>query len=129
MAMENESLIELKNIGVSFDGEQILHNLNLTMRRRRTCHAAGAFRLWKNDYAQADRRVFAAEDCGDVLFAGKRVNEIPPHKRQVNTIFQKYALFPHLNVYENVAFGMRIRKSSRKQKSKKTVMKCWSLLI
>ena len=58
---------------------------------------------------------FVRPDEGDVFFNGKRITDLPPHKREVNTIFQKYALFPHLNVYENVAFGMRIHKKSEKE--------------
>ena len=52
-------------------------------------------------------------DKGDVIFAGKTINKLPPYKRQVNTIFQRYALFPHLNVFENVAFGMRLKKKPK----------------
>ena len=53
---------------------------------------------------------FETPDAGDVFFDGKRINDVPPYKRHVNTVFQKYALFPHLNVYENIAFGLRIAK-------------------
>ena len=53
---------------------------------------------------------FVSPDEGDVYFDGERINDLPPHKRQVNTVFQRYALFPHLNVYENIAFGLRIKK-------------------
>ncbi len=119
MAMENESLIELKNIGVSFDGEQILHNLNLTIRDGEFVTLLGPSGCGKTTTLRLIGG-FLQPDCGDVLFAGKRVNEIPPHKRQVNTIFQKYALFPHLNVFENVAFGMRIKKRPKAEIQKKT---------
>ena len=54
---------------------------------------------------------FITPDSGDVIFGGKRINDLPPYKRSVNTVFQKYALFPHLNVYENVAFGLRLKKT------------------
>ena len=53
---------------------------------------------------------FIKPTSGDVMFDGVRINDVPPHKRKVNTVFQKYALFPHLDVYENVAFGLRIAK-------------------
>lgn len=119
MAMENESLIELKNIDVSFDGEQILHNLNLTIRDGEFVTLLGPSGCGKTTTLRLIGG-FLQPDCGDVLFAGKRVNEIPPHKRQVNTIFQKYALFPHLNVFENVAFGMRIKKQPKAEIQKKT---------
>ena len=58
---------------------------------------------------------FLEPNSGDVMFDNKRINGVPPHKRQVNTIFQRYALFPHLNVYENVAFGLRFKKLPEKE--------------
>ena len=58
---------------------------------------------------------FISPDSGDVFFDGKRINDLPPYKRQVNTIFQRYALFPHLNVYENVAFGLRVSHTPDKE--------------
>ena len=63
---------------------------------------------------------FVKPDSGDVIFEGKRINDLPPYERQINTIFQKYALFPHLNVYENIAFGLRVQKKSEAE-IKKTV--------
>ena len=62
---------------------------------------------------------FLTPTSGDVLFDGVRINDVPPHKRQVNTVFQKYALFPHLNVFENVAFGLRIPKTDENGKKVK----------
>ena len=58
---------------------------------------------------------FLQPDSGEVIFDGKVINDVPPHKRQVNTIFQRYALFPHLNVYENIAFGLRLQKKAEKE--------------
>ncbi|MBS7359897.1 MAG: ABC transporter ATP-binding protein [Oscillospiraceae bacterium] len=58
---------------------------------------------------------FQEPDSGEVIFDGKVINGVPPHKRQLNTIFQRYALFPHLNVYENIAFGLRLQKKSEKE--------------
>lgn len=58
---------------------------------------------------------FLTPTSGDVMLDGRRINDLPPHKRDVNTVFQKYALFPHLNVYENIAFGLRIKKVSEKR--------------
>ena len=117
--MGNDCLIELKNIDVSFDGEQILHNLNLTIRDGEFVTLLGPSGCGKTTTLRLIGG-FLQPNCGDVLFSGKRVNEIPPHKRQVNTIFQKYALFPHLNVFENIAFGMRIKKYSKEQIKQKT---------
>ena len=58
---------------------------------------------------------------GDILFEGKRMNDIPANKRQVNTVFQDYALFPHMNVFDNVAFGLKIKKMSKKEIEKKVL--------
>ncbi len=58
---------------------------------------------------------FERPDSGEVIFENKNMNGVPPHKRHVNTIFQRYALFPHLNVYENVAFGLRVKKMPEKE--------------
>ncbi|MBE6748391.1 MAG: ABC transporter ATP-binding protein [Ruminococcaceae bacterium] len=70
---------------------------------------------------------FLQPDSGEVIFDGKVINDVPPHKRQLNTIFQRYALFPHLNVYENIAFGLRLQKISEKE-IKETVTEMLSLV-
>ncbi|MBR3789747.1 MAG: ABC transporter ATP-binding protein [Clostridia bacterium] len=70
---------------------------------------------------------FLQPDSGEVIFDGKVINDVPPHKRQLNTIFQRYALFPHLNVYENIAFGLRLQKTSEKE-IKETVTEMLSLV-
>ncbi|MBQ4104321.1 MAG: ABC transporter ATP-binding protein [Clostridia bacterium] len=70
---------------------------------------------------------FLQPDSGEVIFDGKVINDVPPHKRQLNTIFQRYALFPHLNVYENIAFGLRLQKRSEKE-IKETVTEMLSLV-
>ena len=70
---------------------------------------------------------FVTPDSGDVFFGDEKINNVPPHKRAVNTIFQKYALFPHLNVYENVAFGLRIKKTPESE-IEKTVSKMLSIV-
>ena len=64
---------------------------------------------------------FETADSGEVFFDGKRINDVPPYKRNINTVFQKYALFPHLNVFENVAFGLRIGKTVEENGKKKKV--------
>ena len=107
--MENNSLILLKNIGVSFDGEMVLSDFNLNIRDGEFVTLLGPSGCGKTTTLRIIGG-FVKPDTGDVFFNGKKINDLPPHKREVNTIFQKYALFPHLNVYENVAFGMRVHK-------------------
>ena len=112
--MEDNSIIRLENITVSFDGEQVLKNLNLSIRDGEFVTLLGPSGCGKTTTLRIIGG-FVKPDAGDVFFNGKKINDLPPHKREVNTIFQKYALFPHLNVYDNVAFGMRVHKKSEKQ--------------
>ncbi len=115
--MGESSIIRLENITVSFDGEQVLKNLNLSIRDGEFVTLLGPSGCGKTTTLRIIGG-FVKPDAGDVFFNGKKINNLPPHKREVNTIFQKYALFPHLNVYDNVAFGMRVHKKSEKQVEK-----------
>ena len=112
--MNNEAIICLKNITVTFDGETVLKNFNLNIKDGEFVTLLGPSGCGKTTTLRIIGG-FIKPDSGDVLFNGKRINDLPAHKRTVNTIFQKYALFPHLNVYENIAFGMRIQKKSEKE--------------
>ena len=109
--MENNSIISLKDIAVSFDGESVLEEFNLNIRDGEFVTLLGPSGCGKTTTLRIIGG-FVKPDKGDVFFNGKKINDLPPHKREVNTIFQKYALFPHLNVYENVAFGMRVHGKS-----------------
>ncbi|MBR4049634.1 MAG: ABC transporter ATP-binding protein [Clostridia bacterium] len=112
--MENNVIIDLKNISVSYDGEPILKDLNLYIRDKEFITFLGPSGCGKTTTLRVIAG-FIEPDGGDVIFYNKRINGVPPHKRQVNTVFQRYALFPHLNVYENIAFGLRLRKVSNKE--------------
>ena len=112
--MENNIIIDLKNISVSYDGEPILKDLNLYIRDKEFITFLGPSGCGKTTTLRVIAG-FIEPDGGDVIFDNKRINGVPPHKRQVNTIFQRYALFPHLNVYENIAFGLRLKKVSNKE--------------
>ncbi len=107
--MEKNVIIDLKGISKGFDGEQILKNINLYIRDGEFVTLLGPSGCGKTTTLRIIAG-FLEPDEGDVIFRGKRINGVPPYKRQVNTIFQRYALFTHLNVYENVAFGLRERK-------------------
>ena len=109
--MNEKKIIELKDIAVSFDGEPVLKNLNLSISDGEFVTLLGPSGCGKTTTLRIIAG-FITPDGGDVFFDGKRVNDLPAYKRTVNTIFQRYALFPHLNVYENVAFGMRVQKKS-----------------
>ncbi len=112
--MENNIIIDLKNISVSFDGEPILKDLNLYIRDKEFITFLGPSGCGKTTTLRVIAG-FVEPDSGDVIFDNKRINDVPPHKRQVNTIFQRYALFPHLNVFENIAFGLRLKKAPKQE--------------
>ncbi len=112
--MENNVIIDLKNISISFDGEQILKNINLYIRDGEFITFLGPSGCGKTTTLRIIAG-FLEPDEGDVIFDNKRINGVPPHKREVNTIFQRYALFPHLNVAENIAFGLKLKKMSKNE--------------
>ena len=117
--MENKScLIDLKNISVSFDGVQILENLNLSIKDGEFITFLGPSGCGKTTTLRVIAG-FLQPDGGEVLFENKNMNGVPPHKRQVNTIFQRYALFPHLSVAENIAFGLKVKKTPKAEIAKK----------
>ena len=105
-----KNIVELKNIVVSYDGEQILKGINLDIKDKEFITLLGPSGCGKTTTLRIIGG-FVSPDSGDVLFSGKKINDVPPHKRNVNTVFQRYALFPHLNVFDNVAFGLRINKT------------------
>ncbi len=107
-------LIELKNISKSYDGEKILDNMSLYIRDNEFITLLGPSGCGKTTTLRIIGG-FTQPDEGDVIFMGKRINDVPAYKRNINTVFQKYALFPHLNVYENVAFPLREKKLPKKE--------------
>ncbi len=102
-------LIELKNICKSFDDEQILSDITLHICDKEFITLLGPSGCGKTTTLRIIGG-FETPDSGDVVFGGKKINDVPAYKRHVNTVFQRYALFPHLNVYDNIAFGLRISK-------------------
>ena len=124
--MEKQNIIELKDIFVSFDGEQVLDGLNLDIRDKEFITLLGPSGCGKTTTLRIIAG-FLEPDAGEIVFEGKRINGVPAYKRQVNTIFQRYALFPHLNVYENIAFGLRVKKLKEKE-IKETVTEMLSLV-
>ena len=104
-----KKIIELKNITKAFDGETILDNISLDIHDNEFMTLLGPSGCGKTTTLRIIGG-FEFPDEGDVIFMGDRINDIPPHKRNVNTVFQRYALFPHLNVFENVAFPLREKK-------------------
>ena len=102
-------LIRLADCRMDFDGETVLDSINLYINDKEFLTLLGPSGCGKTTTLRIIGG-FLQPTSGDLLFSGVRINDVPPHKRRVNTVFQKYALFPHLDVYENVAFGLRIYK-------------------
>ena len=112
--MNKNVLIRLNGISKSFDGETVLDHINLEIQNKEFITLLGPSGCGKTTTLRIIGG-FETPDEGDVFFDGKRINDIPPYQRQVNTVFQRYALFPHLNVFDNIAFGLRIQKCSDAQ--------------
>ena len=119
-------LLQLKNVSVRFDDDQILKSINLDICDKEFVTLLGPSGCGKTTTLRIIGG-FVEPDSGEVLFDGKNLLDVPSHKRAVNTIFQKYALFPHLNVYENVAFGLRVKKTPE-DVVKKTVKEMLSMV-
>ena len=105
----SKELIRLRNLCMAFDDEPVLNNINLYINDKEFLTLLGPSGCGKTTTLRIIGG-FATPTSGDVLFDGVRINDVPPYQRQINTVFQKYALFPHLNVYENIAFGLRMQK-------------------
>ncbi len=105
----SQELIRLTNLVMEFDGERILDSINLYINDREFLTLLGPSGCGKTTTLRVIGG-FLTPTSGDVLFDGKRINEVPAYQRKINTVFQRYALFPHLDVYDNIAFGLRIAK-------------------
>ena len=109
-----KKIIELKNITKSYDGEVVLDDISLNIYDNEFITLLGPSGCGKTTTLRLIGG-FESADRGDVIFMGENINDVPPYKRNVNTVFQRYALFPHLNVYENIAFPLREKKVPREE--------------
>ena len=116
----SKELIRLSDCFMKFDDDVILDHINLYINDKEFLTLLGPSGCGKTTTLRIIGG-FLSPTSGDVLFDGVRINDVPPHKRAVNTVFQKYALFPHLNVFENVAFGLRIPRTQTVEQGGKTV--------
>lgn len=113
-----KTIISLKDIFMNYDGEVILNHINLDINEKEFVTILGPSGCGKTTTLRIIGG-FIEPDSGDVFFDGKRINGTPPNKRNVNTVFQKYSLFPHLNVFDNVAFGLKLKKMPKAEIKKK----------
>lgn len=112
--MANGELLRLNSIEKSYDNERILHSLDLSVKEGEFVTILGPSGCGKTTTLRIIGG-FEDPDSGDIFFEGKRINDIPPNLRNINTVFQKYSLFPHQNVFENIAFGLRRRGVPQKE--------------
>ena len=113
-----EDIIQLKNISKTYEDNKVLDNLSLNIKKNEFLTLLGPSGCGKTTTLKIIAG-FENADEGSVLFEGSDINEVPPYKRQINTVFQKYALFPHMNIYENIAFGLKIKKLPKDEIDKK----------
>jgi spermidine/putrescine transport system ATP-binding protein len=117
--MENIPIIQFKNVTKQYDNDPaVLKNVSFEIERGKFYTLLGPSGCGKTTILRLIAG-FTEASSGDILFNGKKINDIPANQRQVNTVFQDYALFPHLNVFENVAFGLRIKKMKNAEIEKK----------
>lgn len=109
-----EPIIRLKNVVKRYDETEVLKGIDIDLEQGKFYTLLGPSGCGKTTIL---RIIAGFEDAteGDVLFNGKRINDLPANKRKVNTVFQNYALFPHMNVHDNVSFGLRLQKTFSKQ--------------
>ncbi len=110
----SKELIRLQDLCMAYDDEQVLDHLNLYINDQEFLTLLGPSGCGKTTTLRIIGG-FVTPTSGDVFFDGVRINDVPPYQRKINTVFQKYALFPHLNVFENVAFGLRLKKVPEKE--------------
>ncbi|WP_238885178.1 spermidine/putrescine ABC transporter ATP-binding protein [Clostridium sp. YIM B02551] len=104
-----ENIIEIKTLTKSYEDNVVLNNISMNIKRNEFITLLGPSGCGKTTTLKI-LGGFENPDSGEVIFEGSNINDIPPYKRPLNTVFQKYALFPHMNVYENIAFGLKIKK-------------------
>ena len=116
--MSDKTIIKLENLVFNYDGEPVLDGINLSIHDKEFVTFLGPSGCGKTTTLRIIGG-FIYPHSGNVYFDGKLINELPPHKREVNTVFQRYALFPHLNVFDNVAFGLKLKKLDKREINKR----------
>ena len=110
----SENIIEIRNVSKSFGDKCILNNINISVKQGEFLTLLGPSGCGKTTLLRMIAG-FGQPDSGEILINGTDITEMPPHERPVNTVFQRYALFPHLDVYENIAFGLKLQKVPEKE--------------
>jgi len=110
--MEKKKLIQFRNIVKDFDGQIVLKGINLDIYENEFVTLLGPSGCGKTTLLRILGGFLEANE-GAVIFDGEDISNVPPYKRELNTVFQKYALFPHMTIYQNIAFGLKIKKKSK----------------
>ena len=108
----SENILELKNINKTYGEQKVLDNLSLNIKKNEFLTLLGPSGCGKTTTLKIIAG-FENADTGEVIFNNNDISNLPPYKRSVNTVFQKYALFPHMNIYDNIAFGLKLKKLSK----------------
>ena len=116
--VEHEQLIDLIGVSKEYDGVKVLKDINLFIRKKEFVTLLGPSGCGKTTTMRIIGGFETATE-GQLLFEGKEISDVPPYKRRVNTVFQKYALFPHLNVHDNIAFGLKLKKTPKAEIERK----------
>ena len=114
----NQNIIEIQDVSKVYGDNTVLDNLSLNIRKNEFLTLLGPSGCGKTTTLKIIAG-FETADSGKIIFNGSDISNIPPYKRQLNTVFQKYALFPHMNIYENIAFGLKIKKLPKDEIDKK----------
>ncbi|MGJ3587504.1 ABC transporter ATP-binding protein, partial [Lactococcus lactis] len=121
-----ESILELKNISKVFGDVTVIKNVNLEIKKGEFVTFLGPSGCGKTTLLRMIAGFYNI-DKGDIFLQGKKIDNVPPHKRNTPMVFQEYALFPHMNVYENISYGLKLQKVN-KQEEKKRVEKVLELM-
>ena len=114
----SQNIIEIQGVSKVYGDNTVLDNLSLNIRKNEFLTLLGPSGCGKTTTLKIIAG-FETADSGKVVFDGNDISNLPPYKRQLNTVFQKYALFPHMNIYENIAFGLKIKKLPKEEIDKK----------
>ena len=104
-----DNIIEVRNVHKSYDGKPVVKNVSLTIKRGEFVTLLGPSGCGKTTTLRM-LAGFEQPTAGTIMFDGQDITKLPPHKRNINTVFQKYALFPHLTVFGNIAFGLKLKR-------------------
>ncbi len=110
--MKNSAVIRLENLSMDYGGKEVLNNLSIEIGKNEFFTLLGPSGCGKTTTLRIIGG-FETPTCGSVFFDGKNITDLPSNKRNLNTVFQRYALFPHLNVFDNIAFGLKIKKLNK----------------